>query len=133
MLTYLLDTDIVIYTMKMKPEAVREAFNAHYDQLAISTITLMELIFGAHKSANSARNLREVEGLAARVEVLPYDFDAAAHTGQLRAELAKLGTPIGPYDQMIAGLARSRGLILVTNNVSEFSRVPGLRIENWTS
>lgn len=133
MLTYMLDTDIVIYTMKTKPEGVREAFNAHYGQLAISSITLMELIFGAHKSANSARNLREVEGLAARVEVLPYDFDAAAHTGQLRAELAKLGTPIGPYDQMIAGLARSRGLILVTNNVSEFSRVPGLRIENWTS
>jgi tRNA(fMet)-specific endonuclease VapC len=133
MLTYMLDTDIVIYTMKTKPEAVREAFNARYGQLAISSVTLMELIFGAHKSANPARNLREVEGLAARVEVLPYDFDAAAHTGQLRAELAKLGTPIGPYDQMIAGHARSRGLILVTNNVSEFSRVSGLRIENWAA
>ncbi len=133
MLTYMLDTDIVIYTMKTKPEAVREAFNARYGQLAISSVTLMELIFGAHKSANPARNLREVEGFAARVEVSPYDFDAAAHTGQLRAELAKLGTPIGSYDQMIAGHARSRGLILVTNNVSEFSRVSGLRIENWAT
>lgn len=133
MLTYMLDTDIVIYTMKTKPEAVREAFNARYGQLAISSVTLMELIFGAHKSADPARNLREVEGLAARVEVLSYDFEAAAHTGQLRSELAKVGTPIGPYDQMIAGHARSRGLILVTNNVGEFSRVSGLRIENWAA
>jgi tRNA(fMet)-specific endonuclease VapC len=64
---------------------------------------------------------------------LSYDRDAAAHTGQLRAELAKVGTPIGPYDQMIAGHARSQGLILVTNNQREFDRVPGLRIEDWVS
>ncbi|AKA22718.1 pirin [Pseudomonas chlororaphis] len=67
----------------------------------------------------------------ARLEVLAYDHEAAIHSGQLRAELARAGTPIGPYDQLIAGHARSRGLVLVTNNVREFERVPGLRIEDW--
>lgn len=68
---------------------------------------------------------------AERLDVLDYDPSAAYHSGQLRSELAKAGTPIGPYDQMIAGNARSRGLILVTNNLGEFSRVPGLRVEDW--
>lgn len=75
--------------------------------------------------------MADVEGFAARLEVLKYDQGAAAHTGQLRAELAKVGTPIGPYDQMIAGHARSQGLILVTNKLREFTRVPGLRVEDW--
>jgi tRNA(fMet)-specific endonuclease VapC len=65
--------------------------------------------------------------------LLDYDLHAAEHTGQLRAELQKLGTPIGPYDQMIAGHARSLGLIVVTNNEREYERVSGLRIENWAS
>jgi len=91
----------------------------------------MELIYGAEKSSNSERNLTAVEGLAARLEVLTYDRNAAAHTGQLRVELARLGTPICPFDQMIAGHARSQGLIIVTNNRREFERVPGLRSEDW--
>lgn len=70
-----------------------------------------------------------MEGFASRLEVLEYDEPAASHTGQLRAELARSGTPIGPYDQLIAGHARSRGLIVVTNNRREFDRVPGLRVE----
>ena len=131
MLKFMLDTNICIFTIKNRPEHVREAFNAHHGQLCISTVTLMELVFGAEKSSNPQRNLAVVEGFAARLEVLKYDWEAAANTGQLRAELAKLGTPIGPYDQMIAGHARSQGLILVTNNTREFERVPGLRIEDW--
>jgi tRNA(fMet)-specific endonuclease VapC len=131
MLKYMLDTNTVIYTIKNRPEAVKQSFLAHYGQMCISTITLMELIYGAEKSAAPDRNLRDVEGFAARLDVLDYDSAAAAHTGELRAELAKLGTLIGPYDQMIAGHARSRGLILVTNNVREFERVPGLRVDNW--
>jgi len=131
MLKFMLDTNICIFTVKNKPQHVREAFNAHPGQLCISTVTLMELIYGAEKSSNPGRNLADVEGFAARLEVLKYDQDAAAHTGQLRAELARAGTPIGPYDQMIAGHARSQGLILVTNNLREFDRVPGLRVEDW--
>ncbi|KMN25061.1 type II toxin-antitoxin system tRNA(fMet)-specific endonuclease VapC [Pseudomonas helleri] len=131
MLKFMLDTNICIFTIKNRPEHVREAFNAHHGQLCISTVTLMELVFGAEKSSNPQRNLAVVEGFAARLEVLKYDWEAAANTGQLRAELSKLGTPIGPYDQMIAGHARSLGLVLVTNNTREFERVPGLRIEDW--
>ncbi|MCF5143116.1 tRNA(fMet)-specific endonuclease VapC [Pseudomonas sp. WS 5532] len=131
MLKFMLDTNICIFTIKNKPQQVRETFKRHHGQLGISTVTLMELIYGAEKSANPERNLADVEGFAARLEVLKYDQDAAIHTGQLRAELARAGTPIGPYDQMIAGHARSQGLILVTNNRREFDRVPGLRVEDW--
>ncbi|MCX2699378.1 MULTISPECIES: type II toxin-antitoxin system tRNA(fMet)-specific endonuclease VapC [Brucella/Ochrobactrum group] len=132
MLKYMLDTNICIFTIKNRPKQVREAFNRFHDQLCISSISLMELIYGAEKSANPEKNLAVVEGFAARLEVLSYDETAANHTGQLRAELARNGTPIGPYDQLIAGHARSRGLIVVTNNRREFDRVPGLRVEDWT-
>ncbi|RPS13009.1 VapC toxin family PIN domain ribonuclease [Pseudomonas aeruginosa] len=121
------------FTIKKRPQEVREAFLRHHDQMCISTVTLMELIYGAEKSSNPSRNLADVEGFAARLEVLKYDQDAAAHTGQLRAELARLGKQIGPYDQMIAGHARSQGLIVVTNNRREFDRVPGLRVEDWVT
>lgn len=131
MLKYLLDTNIVIYVMKSRPQSARERFIRHQGQLAISAITLMELVYGAEKSAQAERNLHEIEGFAARLDVLPYDDGAATHTGQIRAELARSGTPIGPYDQMIAGHARAQGLILVSNNLREFERVAGLRVENW--
>ncbi len=132
MLKFMLDTNIVIYTMKNRPEAVRAAFNAHAGQMCVSTITQMELIYGAEKSANPTRNLADVEGFIARLEVLDFNSAAAIHAGQIRAELAATkGTPIGPYDQMIAGHARSLGLIVVTNNLAEFQRVPGLRVDNW--
>ncbi|MFK8331148.1 tRNA(fMet)-specific endonuclease VapC [Pseudomonas sp. BJa5] len=131
MLKYMLDTNICIFTLKNKPQVVREAFNRHHGQMCISTVTLIELIYGAEKSAAPERNLSVVESFAARLEVLDYDRRAAAHSGQLRAELARAGTPVGPYDQMIAGHARSLGLVVVTNNLREFQRVPGLRVEDW--
>ena len=133
MLKYMLDTNIAIYTIKNKPAEVREAFKQHDGQLCISSVTLMELIYGAEASGAVARNLRDIEGFAARLEVLPYDNDAAAHTGQLRAELKKIGRPIGPYDEMIAGHARSLGLIVVTNNVKQFEQVAGIRLANWVN
>ncbi len=131
MLKYMLDTNICIFTVKNRPQQVREAFNRHHGQLCISSISLMELIYGAERSAMPERNLSVIEGFSARLEVLNYDQAAATHTGQLRAELARSGTPIGPYDQLIAGHARSQGLILVTNDRREFDRVPGLRVEDW--
>ena len=93
----------------------------------------MELLFGAHNSQAVRRNLEAVESLLGRIDVLDFDISAAEHSGQIRATLAQRGTPIGPYDTMIAGHARSRGLTLVTNNVSEFERVSGLRLENWAA
>lgn len=133
MLKYLLDTNILIYTIKNRPPRVREIFNRHADQLSMSTVTLGELVYGAEKSQQPERNLAVVEGMAARLDVLPFDAEAAIHFGQIRAELARDGQPIGPYDTMIAGHARSRGLVLVTNNLREFERVPGLRLENWAA
>lgn len=131
MLKYLLDTDTCIYTIKNRPDAVRKTFIEHDGRMCVSTVTQMELVYGAEKSASASRNLRVVEGFLARLEVKDFDAAAATHAGQVRAELARAGTPIGPYDQMIAGHARSLGLIIVTNNTSEFSRVPGIRVENW--
>ena len=131
MIKYMLDTNILIYTLRNRPRKVRETFKKHADYLAMSSVTMGELIYGAEKSAQIARNLADVEALAARMEVLPYDSHAAVHFGQIRAELARAGKLIGPYDLMIAGHARSQGLILVTNNLREFKRVRGLRVENW--
>jgi tRNA(fMet)-specific endonuclease VapC len=121
----------LIYTIRNRPKKVRDAFKKHADYLAMSTVTLGELIYGAEKSTQSVRNLADIEALAARMDVVPFDSQAAIHFGQVRAELAKSGKLIGPFDLMIAGHARSRGLILVTNNLREFKRVPGLRVENW--
>lgn len=137
MLRYLLDTNICIYVIKNRPEAARQAFNAHAARLCISSVTLAELIYGAEKSAKPAHNLSMVEAFAARLEVLPFDDNVAGHFGQIRAELERAGTPIGAYDMMsaydmmIAAQARSRGLTVVTNNTREFARVPGLVVENW--
>ncbi len=131
MLKYMLDTNIIIYTIKNRPEQVRALFKQNAGQLCISTVTLGELVFGAERSQQLERNLADIEAMIARLEVLPMDIKAAYHFGQIRAELYRLGQPIGPYDMMIAGHARASGLILVTNNVKEFARVPGLRLENW--
>lgn len=132
MLRYMLDTSICISTIRNKPDAIRLAFNRHHTQMCISSVTVMELMYGVEVSSQTQRNLANVEGFIARLDVLDYDVPAAAHTAQIRGELTKAGTQIGPYDQMIAGHARSRGLVVVTNNTKEFKRVPGLRIEDWT-
>ena len=131
MLKYMLDTNIAIYTLKNRPAKVRAVFKKHAGEMCLSSVSLGELIYGAEKSAQVERNLAVIEGLAARLAVESFDTQAAMHFGQLRAELAKSGRLIGPYDMMIAGHARALGLILVTNNRREFDRVPGLRVENW--
>lgn len=131
MLKYMLDTNIVIYTMKNRPRQVKERFKKHHGQMCISTVTLGELIFGAEHSQRVEQNLADIEGLVARLQVLPLDIGAAYHFGQIRAGLYKMGRPIGPYDMLIAGHARASGLTLVTHNKDEFTRVPGLLVEDW--
>jgi tRNA(fMet)-specific endonuclease VapC len=131
MLRYMLDTNICIFTIKNRPSYIRDTFNLNQGRLCISAVTFSELIFGAERSQAPVRNLAEIEGMAARLEVLHFDNAAASHSGQIRAELKSKGTPIGPYDVLIAGHARSLGLVLVTNNTREFERVDGLRIEDW--
>jgi tRNA(fMet)-specific endonuclease VapC len=127
----MLDTNIVIYTMKNRPDRVRRAFNAHAQDICISSITYSELVGGALRSMQVERNLADVEGFVSHLDVLPFERHDAAHGGEIRAELAGRGRSIGAYDALIAGHARARGLILVTNNMREFRPVPGLRLENW--
>ena len=131
MLRYLLDTNIVIYVLKRRPPEVLSVFNANASRMGISSITLAELIHGAEKSTRISENLSVVEDFCSRLEVLPYTSKAAQHYGAIRAGLEKLGQPIGVNDIHIAAHARSEGLVLVTNNVSEFKRVPALELENW--
>jgi tRNA(fMet)-specific endonuclease VapC len=131
MLAYMLDTNICIYLMKARPPALRERFNELAGQLCISTITLGELHYGAEKSARPARNLAGLAQFVARLEALSFGDKAAAHYGQLRADLERSGTPCGSYDMQIGAHARSEGLIVVTNNTREFGRMPGVRVENW--
>jgi tRNA(fMet)-specific endonuclease VapC len=131
MLQYMLDTNICIYVMKSYPPELRERFNRLAEQLCISSVTLGELHYGAEKSARRLDNLEAIQHFTARLEVLPFGPDAAAHYGQIRAGLERTGQPAGAYDMMIGGHARSAALVLVTNNLREFERMEGLRLENW--
>lgn len=131
MLRYLLDTNLCIRVLRDRPKAIRDRFNLEADALCTSTIVLTELLHGAAKSAKPTHHRSEVERFAARLDVLPFDHAAADHAADIRAALERLGQPIGGYDLLIAGHARSRGLIVVTGNLTEFGRVDGLRCEDW--
>ena len=133
MLKYLLDTNIVIYVLKRRPKEVLAVFNANASRMAISSITLSELMYGAEKSLNTDKNLEAVEEFVSHLEVLPYDAKASQHYGQIKAALEKKGQIIGENDIHIAAHAISHGLILVSNNVREFKRVSNLALENWVS
>lgn len=131
MLRWMLDTNLCIRVLRDRPAGLRPRFNANAEALCISTIVLTELLHGAARSARPEHNRHEVERFAARLEVLPFDAAAADHAGEIRAALEARGTPIGGYDVLIAGHARSRGLVVVTGNLGEFGRVDGLRCEDW--
>ncbi len=131
MIKYLLDTNICIYVIKKRPIEALVKFNEQAGRMAISSITLSELLHGAEKSQQTARNLKNIEDFCSRLDVLPYTDQAAAHYGDICARLEQKGMPIGTNDAHIAAHARSAGLIIVTNNEREFVRVDGLRVENW--
>lgn len=131
MLRCLLDTNIVIYVIKRRPINALELFNQNAGRMAISAITLSELMHGAEKSSNPPANLTVIEDFCSRLEVLPYGAKASQHYGSIRAKLELKGQTIGVNDLHIAAHARSEGLILVTNNMREFERVQQLQLENW--
>ncbi|GAB1232706.1 tRNA(fMet)-specific endonuclease VapC [Ferrigenium sp. UT4] len=133
MLKYLLDTNIVIYVIKRRPLEVLGLFNANASRMAISVVTLAELLHGAEKSAQPTSNLAVVEDFCSRLQVLSYTPKAAQHYGSIRASLEMMGQPIGVNDLHIAAHARSEGLVLVTNNIKEFEKVPALQLENWVA
>lgn len=131
MLQYMLDTSVCIYVIKNYPPNLRERFNRLAEQLCMSSITLAELVHGAEKSARRLENLQAVEQFSARLEVLPFPPKAAVHYGQIRVDVERVGKPVGPLDMLIGAHARAEGLTIVTSNVNEFRRLPGVRVENW--
>jgi len=130
---YMLDTNMCIYLMKNVPE-VLAAFSANNDSgISISAVTLAELEFGVCNSSAYEKNRIKLINFLTIVAILPFDDSAAAVYGGICAVLKRKGTPIGQMDMLIAAHAKSEGLILVTNNIREFERVDGLKLENWVS
>ena len=129
---YLLDTNICIYLIKKRPSEVLARFKQHSPQdVAVSTITLFELQYGIEKSQYRQRSEDALAKFFLPLNIIGLDRSSAMEAAAISAQLEKKGMPIGPYDLLIAGLARSRDMILVTNNTKEFERIAGLHLENW--
>ena len=127
---YLLDANVVIALLNDNhSRAARRARRHKPSDIGVPAIVVHELFYGAFKSQRPDRNVTLIDAL--QFEVLDFDKEDARQAGQVRAELTKQGTPIGPYDVLIAGQAKARNMVLVTRNTNEFGRVPGLRLENW--
>ncbi len=127
---YLLDANAVIGLLNdASSNLAQRARRENPADMAISAIVAHELFYGAFKSRQAAQNVALIDAL--QFVVLEFDKEDARHAGKVRAHLASKGTPIGPYDVLIAGQARARNLILVTHNIDEFGRVPGLQSEDW--
>ena len=131
---YMLDTDICIYIIKKKPESALRYFQRlQPGDLAISAITFAELMNGAKKSRHVEANITRLHELTELLEIKPFDQKAAIAYGDVRSTLEKRGNIIGSNDLLIAAHALSLDYILVTNNEKEFSRVDGLKMENWVA
>jgi tRNA(fMet)-specific endonuclease VapC len=129
---YMLDTSICIYLIKKRPSTVLERFSQHSPRdVAISTITLFELQYGIEKSQYRKHSENALSKFLLPLNLIDIDRPATMEAATIRAQLERKGIPIGPYDLLIAGLARSRDIILVSNNTKEFERVAGLHLENW--
>ena len=131
MLRYLLDSNLCIRLIRERQPSLRARFDAEAAALCISSVVLFELEYGAANSGRVVEGRAQVAAFIARLQVLDFDADAARHAGEIRASLRERGQTIGAYDVMIAGHARSKGLIVVTGNLGEFRRVDGLRCEDW--
>lgn len=133
MILRLLDTNAVIALLARRSDALLQRVEAaEPGSLAVSSIVAHELYYGAYRSQKVAFNLETLRLLFADLAILDLDREDARVAGEIRANLARQGTPIGPYDVLIAGQARARNLTLITNNTDEFARVPGLGIQDWT-
>jgi tRNA(fMet)-specific endonuclease VapC len=128
---FLLDTDTCIYALKQNPAVLKHLLAQSREDIAVSVITEAELRTGAAKSTSAAKTLRLVENFLRPLGIVEFTSNDAASYAQVRAKLERAGTPIGPLDTLIAAQAVARKLVLVSNNEREFSRVAGLRIENW--
>jgi tRNA(fMet)-specific endonuclease VapC len=130
---FLLDTDTCIYALKQNPAVLKHLLAQSREDVAVSVITEAELRTGAAKSTSGAKTLRLIENFLRPLGIVEFTSSDAASYAQVRAKLERAGAPIGPLDTLIAAQAVARKLVLVSNNESEFSRVAGLRLENWSS
>lgn len=130
-MTLLLDTNICVYAIKRWPGVLRRLQGVVPDDVAVSSVTLAELWFGAAKSSKPERTRASVDAFLRPFAILPFEREAAASHAEIRLFLERAGRPIGERDLLIAAIARSRRLTVVTHNSDEFARVPGLRVEDW--
>lgn len=131
---WLLDTNAWISYLDPKPNPVKSHISKHAEsEILICDIVKAELLYGAYKSSRVQQNLANLDKLFLLLRSLPFDGKAAQEFGAIRAHLVQQGTPIGPYDLLIAAIARANNLILVTHNTREFSRIPALTLEDWES
>lgn len=130
---FMLDTNICIYVLNERPQALREKFNKNIGSMCISSITLAELHYGAASSQRPRQNLAQIESFSSHLIVMSFDEPAAAQYGLIRATLKREGKLIGGNDLLIAAHASAMGVILVSNNDKEFKRVGGLKVVNWAT
>jgi len=130
-LKYLLDTDTVIYFFKGRGGVAQRLLQTSPSEVALSSISLYELHVGVVRSAQPERTLSQLQELLKLVVLLPFDDAAAQAAAEVRGQLERAGAVIGTLDTLIAGVAIAQGLTLVTHNLSEFQRVPNLRLEDW--
>lgn len=131
MLTTLLDTNLCVRALRDRPKGIRERIASQVGSLCISSVVRYELYVGVGQSRTFEQTRREVDEFLSVIPCLTFDDGAALHAAQIRVDLEKQSQVIGPHDLLIAGHARSRGLLVITGNLGEFSRVEGLRCEDW--
>ncbi len=131
MLKFMLDTNICIALMKGQAQHLQSKFNNEGLSMCVSSITVFELQTGVEKSQQQQKSQSVLNALLANLQVLDFGEKAAGHAADIRGVLERKGQSIGPCDTLIAGHARSEGLVIVTGNEKEFRRVDGLRVENW--
>lgn len=127
-----IDSNIIIRFLRNDPPSIRRKFSSlALERVAIAAISEAELRYGIERSARCEENHEALNDILTRIAVLPFDSVCARAYGRIRAELASRGTPIGPFDALIAATALAHEAIVVTDDVAEYARVPGLRVENW--
>lgn len=128
---YLIDSDVLIQLERTRSPSLVQRFSRHHGELALSSIVASELLYGAAKSREPELARTNLMLMFALLQALDFTAGDAEHVADIRLHLQQTGQMIGPNDLLIAGQARARGMVLVTNNTREFERVPGLRVENW--
>lgn len=131
MLSWLLDTNLCVRALRDRPLGIREKLKSEFDKVCISTVVRYELYVGIAGSGDVAKKRREIDEFLSPFPCLPFDDAAAFHAADIRVNLTAMGQLIGPYDLLIAGHARSQDLTVITGNLNEFTRVEGLRCEDW--